>query len=120
MFWPASTGSGLSAIVTPRSAEVMTVVGSVSVLLAGFVSTSFWVTVAVFEIVPAVVGMTTIVMVACASPGSVPMAQVTVLAASVHVPCVELAETKVTLAGNVSVATTPVAVVEPRFWTASV
>ena len=48
------------------------------------------------------------------------MAQVTVLPACVHVPCVELAETKVTLAGNVSVATTPVAVVAPRFWTASV
>jgi hypothetical protein len=69
------------------------VVVAVAVLFDELVSISLQVTLAVFVIVPAVVGVTTIVTVALAPLDSVPMLQVTVLPDLLHVPWVEVAET---------------------------
>ena len=100
--------------------SVFTVVVVVAVLLLEFVSVSLQVAVAVFVIVPAVVGVTTMVTVALAPFDSVPMLQVTVLPDLLHVPCVDVADTYVTLAGSVSVSVTPVAVSGPLFFTPTV
>src|SRR5437763_1974077 len=85
-----------------------------AVLLAGLVSVSVAVTVAVFVMVPGVGGAwTTIVTVALAPLLMVPRLPVTVLPAVVTVPWLGVAETNVTPAGNVSVRVTPVAALGP-------
>ncbi len=81
-------------------AELLVASGSVSVPI----------TEAVFESIPCVLAftLTTSVMLADTCGLRIPMGQVTV-AVPVHVPCVGVAETKVTPAGKVSVTLTPVA-----------
>src|SRR5438270_277811 len=79
-------------------------------LLAVFGSGSLPLTVAVFVIGPAVAGVVTLmVIVALAPEARLPTEQVTVPEALVQVPWLEVAETKVTPAGRVSVTVTPVA-----------
>ena len=91
----------------------LTVVLVVAVLLAELVSVSLQVTVAVLVIVPAAVGATAIVTVALDPFERVPILQVTVLPVLVQLPCVDVAETYVTLEGSVSISVTPVAVSGP-------
>ena len=73
-----------------------------------------------FVIVPALVGVTTIVTVACAPAASAPMAQVTVPEASLQLSPLETAEPKVTFRGSVSETVTPAAALGPLFVTVSV
>jgi hypothetical protein len=78
----ATTGSGLSALVTERSAEANTVVVALAVLLAVLGSLSAAVTLALLVIVPPEVGaVTTIVTVALAPLAREPKLHVTVPAA---------------------------------------
>ena len=85
---------------------LLTVVVSVSWLLAGFVSPDEVTTEAVFDRVPFLPAFVVIVTVALAPATSVPRLQVTVLPAVWQVPAVLLADTKVTSPGSVSVTTT--------------
>src|SRR5206468_4257978 len=89
----------------------MTVVVTDAVLLAWLLSGSFPVTEAVFVMVPGEVGVTTTVMVWVAPAARLPISSVSTPAAGVSVaPLVlSVAETKVALAGSVSVTVTPVA-----------
>src|SRR5438552_1463921 len=74
-----------------------------------------------FVIVPSIrLGLVLIVIVALAPGAMLPSAHVTVPAEKPHVPAVEVALTKVTFAGSVSVTTAEVAVACPMFETASV
>src|SRR5438132_675283 len=96
-----------------RSVEAMTEVVADAVLLAAFGSGSLPLTVAVLVMVPAVAGaVALIVNVALAPEASEPALQVTVPEALVQP---ELADTKVTPAGRVSVTMTPVAALGPLF-----
>ena len=70
-------------------------------------------------IVPVLVGVTTIVTVACAPAASVPMAQITVPEAWLQLSVLETAESKVTF-GGVSETVTPAAALGPLFVTVSV
>src|SRR5439155_918343 len=103
MVCPARTGSGESVLVTARSTAALTVVLCMVVLLAGLVSASFAVAVAVFVIVPGAAGaVTTMVRVALAPLLMVRRLPVTVLPTVVTVPWLGVAETNVTPAGKVS------------------
>jgi len=85
------------------------VVLSVEELLDALVSGSLAATFTLFAMLPGVVGLTMSVMVAVVPPAKLGMRQATVVPERVQLPRVELAETKVTAAGIVSVTTTPVA-----------
>src|SRR6185312_917866 len=73
------------------------------------------VTLAVFVIVPAMVGVTTIVMVSVAPAAKLPIESVTTPLTGVSIAplVVSVAETKVTPPGSISVTTTPLAANEP-------
>src|SRR5260370_276690 len=93
--------------------EARMVVVAVAVLLAVFGSGSLPLTVAVLVMVPAVAGAVALMVnVALAPTARLPTEQVTVPEAFVHP---ELADTKVTPAGRVSVTTTLVAALGPLF-----
>src|SRR5206468_2233767 len=110
------TGSGESLFVTERSAAGLTVVVSGGeVLFPESGSGSLPEIEAWLESVPACWGVTLIVIVAEAPLASAPSAQVTVPALCEQLPWLALAETKVTLAGRVSVTLTPVAPEGPLF-----
>src|SRR6266480_2807393 len=101
-------------LVMPRSVEaVVTTLTSVlaeAELSAGFGSVSLPLIVAVFMSLPAVAGaVALIVIVAAAALAREPTSQVTVPEALVQVPWEEVAETKPTPAGRVSLTVTPVA-----------
>src|SRR5262245_47254042 len=118
---PAVTGSGASVIVTAMSAAATTVVEAVELLSVVSGSGSVSVTVAVFDGVPTAVVVVVIVTVAVAPLARAPIAQDTLGEAKLHVPCVEIAETKATLpVGSGSVATTFVASRKPLLVTSSV
>jgi fluoride ion exporter CrcB/FEX len=88
----------------------LTVVNAEAVLLLGFGSVVSAATVAVFVIVPGVLGaVTTISTVAVAPLGKMPRLHVTVLVAE-QVPLLGVAETNVTPAGRTSVRVTPLVV----------
>src|SRR6266480_2180923 len=97
-------------LVMPRSVEaVVTTLTSVlaeAELSAGFGSVSLPLIVAVFMTLPAVAG-------AVAALAREPTSQVTVPEALVQVPWEEVAETKPTPAGRVSLTVTPVAASGP-------
>jgi len=97
-----------AVFVTAKSADAVTVVVTLAVLLVGTGSVSVAATEAVLVMLPAATGLTMIVTVAVAAFASVPMEQVTVVVPE-QVPCVETAETKVGPAGSVSVRFTFVA-----------
>src|SRR6266516_7288097 len=98
-------------LVLARSAEAITEVVADAVLLAAFGSGSLPPMVAVLVMVPAVAGAVALIVIAALAPeASEPTAQVTVPEALVQP---ELADTKVTPAGRVSVTTTPVAALGP-------
>ena len=78
----------------------ITSVGADAVLSALLVSGSFPTTTTVFVIVPVAVGVTTIVIVTTAPAAIDPIAQLTTPAACEQVPCVEVADTNVTVAGS--------------------
>ncbi len=107
---PAWTGSGVSVLVTARSARGFTVVWAVAVLFAVVTSVSLEVTEAVFVMVPVAFGVTTTVTVALCPLASTPIEQVRVGLANEHVPWVVKAETKVRVPGRVSVTLTLLAV----------
>src|SRR5438309_679779 len=93
------------------------VVLSVEELSAGLLSGSFASAVAVLLIVPAAVGLTLSVIVADAAAAKLGIRQVKVFPERAQLPRVELAETKGTPAGMVSVTRTPVAIAELLFLT---
>src|SRR5258706_1943592 len=109
-------GFGCASFETPMSASFffVTVVVTVDVSLAGFGSFSLPVIVAVFVRVPSAVVFRTIVIVAFAPFASAPIVHVTV-ALPLHAPCVDDADTSVTLPGSASVTTTFVASAGPLF-----
>ena len=78
-----------------------------------FVSASAPTITATFRIVPVCSGRTLIVTVTFPPTGMVPIAQVTSCPELEHVPCVELDERSLTVAGSESVITTCVAVLGP-------
>src|SRR5438128_126398 len=129
MLEPALTGSGESLLVTARSAAVLTVVMAVALLFAGTGSTVVDVTLAVLEMVPvaAALTFTTSVNVADAPAANVAMFAVAVpvppTAGVVSVnagPEVCIMETKVVLAGMVSLSETVDATAGPPFVNVSV
>jgi len=89
-----------------------TVVTAWAVLLDGVRSVSLPATVAVLVIWPACAGVTMMEIVAVVAVGTLPILQVTVPPTTLQAPCVDVAETKVTLTGRVSVRVTPVAGLE--------
>ena len=97
--------SACTALTVVAAVAVFGVVGSVSVA----------VTETELFIVPAAVGVTTILTVALAPLLIVPKLQVSTPATggSVHEPCEGVAETNVALAGKVSVSVTAVALAGP-------
>src|SRR5437660_277775 len=98
------------------SAEAVTWVDDDGVVLAGVGSGSLPPMGAVLVMVPAVAGaVALIVIVALAPEASEPTPQVTVPEALVQVPWVEVAETKPTPEGRVSVTVAPVAASGPLF-----
>lgn len=98
-----------------------TFVVSAELLFVVVDSLSFPATLAVFWIIPAVVVVTTKVMVALAPFTNVPMLHVkTPLEGGLQVPWVVFTELKVTFDGNVSVNVTPVAVSGPLLVTVMV
>src|SRR5439155_1627686 len=106
---PARTGSGESLLVIERSAEAVTVVGSVAVLLDELGSEVDALTVAVLEIVPPSLGaLTVIVLVEGVLPVGARLARVHVTLAFVPFPYTPLFRSlwKVTPAGSVSVTVT--------------
>jgi len=97
-------------LVIARSAEAVTVVVTVEVLLAGFGSAVVEDTDAVFDSVPACAGAvtTTVINGAVAPVATVALVHVTdTLPALTHTQPVPDADTKLTPAGNVSVTDTP-------------
>src|SRR5438309_1261278 len=88
----------------------LTCVVADAVLLAVLGSGSLPVTVAVFVMLPGVTDVVTLMVIVALAPlARLPTEQVTVPEALVQVPWLEVAETKVTPAGRVSVTVTPVA-----------
>ena len=85
----------------------------VATLLARFGSVSFAFTLAVLVIVPVDLGVTTIVTLNTAATGNEPKSHIMVPPALPQVPCVGVAETKVTPGGRVSVMLIPVAAEGP-------
>src|SRR5262245_66613497 len=111
MFAPGATGSGLSDFVIERSATALTVVVSVSVLLAALPSIEVVVTVAVLVRVPLTVGAVTVSVIAGAGPGSrLARVQVTVPEDWLQLQPVPVAETYDAPAGRGSPTGPPVAV----------
>jgi hypothetical protein len=105
-------------LVMARSAEAITWVVADAVLLAAFGSGSLPPTVALLVMVPGVAGaVALIVTVALAPEASEPTLQVTVPEALVQP---ELADTKVTPAGRVSVTVEPELALGPLFLTVRV
>ena len=103
-------------MVTARSVEGVIVVAAEAELLAVLGSAVVALTLAVLVTVPAVVGAVALmVMVALLPEARVPTLQVTVPELLAQVPCVELAETKVSPEGRVSVTVTPEAGLGPLF-----
>ena len=101
-------------LVMARSVEAMTEVVADAVLLAAFGSASLPLTVAVFVMLPPFAGAVALIVIEALAPeASEPTLQVTVPEALVQP---ELADTKVTPAGRVSVTTTPVAALGPLFF----
>ena len=88
--------------------ELTTVTVDVAVLFSGLGSETEELTMAVFVIVPTVVGVTTMLTAAFTPVAIVPRLQV-IVAAPVQLPWLDVTETKVTPAGNLSVSVTPVA-----------
>src|SRR5438034_10314291 len=82
MSWPAFTGSDQSVLVTPRSAEVPTVVVAMAVLLPGVGSGVVLATVTVLTIVPtavlALTFTTSVKLAVVAYAATVAMVQITV------------------------------------------
>src|SRR5438046_2929019 len=95
-------------LVMPRSVEaVVTTLTSVlaeAELSAGFGSASLPLIVAVFMTLPAVAGAVALIVIVAAAVAREPTSQVTVAEALVQVPCEEVAETKPTPAGRVSLS----------------
>ena len=114
------TGSGVLVLVTARSADVLTVVVSMAVLLPGTGSVVELVTVAVLlSIVPCAkfaLAVATMVNVALAPDASVPMVQF----GAVHEPVEGIALTKVNPAGSTSLTETDNAEAGPRLFTVMV
>ena len=105
---------------TLRCSQGFTVVitaGVILLLVLGSVRVP--VTLAVLLIVPATVGVTTIVTVTGAPLATVPKLQVTVLP-NEQLPWLDIADTGVTPAGNVSNTVTPVAVYVLLFVTVNI
>src|SRR6266550_7446921 len=115
---PAVTGSGESLLVTARSAEPLTVVVAVALLLAVFGSVGAPDTVAVFVSVDEalLVTKTTMVTVADAAALIAPSEHVTVVVPE-HVPCDAVADTRAVPAGSVSDTVAEVAWFGPLFVT---
>ena len=108
-------------MVTDRSAEAVTVVLAVALLLPAFGSFSVAVTLAVLVSVPLETGaVTTMVTVADPALAIVPRLHVTVPALWLQVPWVAVADTNTTPAGNVSVRVTPLAPLGPALLTLTV
>jgi len=108
-------------LVTDRSAEAVTVVLAVALLLPAFGSFSVAVTLAVLVSVPLETGAVTTMVTVALDPLAIdPRLQVTVPALWVQVPWVGVADTKITPAGNVSVRVTPVAALGPALLTLTV
>lgn len=105
---PESTGLGEPVFTTVRSAFLLTVVSSVSELLPPAGSVSLPATEAVLFRFPVANGLTMMVTVAVLCLGRLPMLQMTVLV-PLQLPWLGTAETKATVAGKLSVTTTPVA-----------
>src|SRR5882762_9735860 len=102
-----------AVLVMDRSATGTIVVVAEAVLLAVFGSASLPATVAVLVIEPVVAGVVTLMVIVALAPAArLPTVQVTVPAEFVQP---ELADTKVTPAGRVSVTITPVAADGPLF-----
>jgi hypothetical protein len=108
-------------LVTDRSAEAVTLVLALAVLLALLKSFSVAVTLALLVMTPPDVGAVT-VMVTVADPALAiaPRLQVTVPALWLQVPWVAVADTNVTPLGRVSVRVTPVAPLGPALLTLTV
>src|SRR5439155_789530 len=120
---PAITGSGASVLMIDRSAEAVTVVDAVAVLLAGLGSEVAALTAAVLVMVPPSLGaVTTIVIVEGVPPVGARLArvQVTLYSTPLRAQPVPLALWKVTPAGSVSVTLTLLAVEGPPLLTVSV
>ena len=96
---------------------VWTVVVSLAMLLVASRSEVVLVTVTLFMTSPSTVGTTRMVTAGLAPAAMDPRLHVTAPGDLVHVPCVDVAETKVTLPGSVSVSTTSVEVSGPLFVT---
>ena len=88
-------------------------------LLEEIGSVSLPLTTAVFVILPAAVGVTTMVTVAVVSFAIPPILQVTIVAPRAQLPRVAVAETNVTLLGSLSESVTPEARSGPLFRTAT-
>ena len=108
-------------MVIERSAEAVTVVVSVAVLLPVFASLVEELTVAVLVIVPPSLGAVTTMVMAVAAPGAkLARVQVTTPPAWLQVQPLPEALTNVTPAGSVSLTLTEVAVLGPALFTLSV
>ena len=119
---PAVTGSGESVLERLRSAEVITVVVAVPVLLPLLGSGVPELTVAEFDrsvVWPGSTLTTSVISGAAPSPSELARVQVTVLV-PVHVQPVPAAETKLVPAGNASDTDTDAAFDGPAFDTDSV
>src|SRR5687768_2003182 len=124
MLFPANTGSGVSVLVTARSAEALTVVVEVPVLLAGLGSVVALAPTALLVIVvPAAVlelTFTTIVNVAVSPGSTVPFENTTFPVPPTGgalmlqpLPVVTIADTNVVFAGTASVTDTVCASLGP-------
>jgi hypothetical protein len=112
-----STGSGESALRIDRSADALTVVLSLSLLLPGTGSFTLEDTLAVLVIVPPSLGAVAVMVISGAGP-TAKLARVQVIPRQLHP--VPLAVAPVTPAGSVSVTLTLVAVLGPLFVTVRV
>ena len=119
--FPTKAGSGESDSSTDKSvtATEKTSVSVAATLLEEIGSVSLPLTTAVFVILPAAVGVTTMVTVAVVSFAIPPILQVTIVAPRAQLPRVAVAETNVTLLGSLSESVTPEARSGPLFRTAT-
>src|SRR5712692_10588546 len=120
---PAVTGSGASLLVIDRSAEAVTVVGSVAQLFSGLGSAVGELTQALLLMLPPSLGAVTTMVIGGAGPGgrSVLRVQVPTPPLCAQTQVLPLALTKVTPAGSVSVTVIVAAAVEgPPLVTCSV
>ena len=116
---PTATGSGESLFTTDRSAATMIVVVSVSVLFAALGSVVALVTLTMLVMVPVAIGVTTMATGVLVT-AMVPRSQVTMPPDSLQLPWPGVADTKVTLAGKVSVRVTAVELAGPLLVTVRV